>query len=105
MKEKSKPLSVHIPDLIKCDNQACNEGVISGLFGSKNPCYKCNGSGLLDKNTVEAVDPVLMVYALTEQIKQLKKENKALKANQKPLEEFHPHTGASKTLGGRRTMD
>ncbi|BBB29362.1 hypothetical protein [Neptunomonas japonica] len=105
MKEKSKPLAVVIPDLIRCDNPACHGGVISGLFGSKNPCYKCNGSGLLDKNTVEAVDPVLMVYALTEQIKQLQIKIKALEANQKPLEEFHPHAGASKALGGRRTMD
>ena len=102
---KSKPLSVVIPDLSKCDNQACYEGVISGLFGSKNPCYKCNGSGLLDKNTGEAVDPILMVYAQNEEIKQLKKENKVLKANQKPLEEFRPHAGASKRHGGKWTGD
>lgn len=102
---KAKPLSVVIPDLVACDNPGCFEGVVTGLLGSKNPCYKCDGSGKLDKNTGEAVDPILMVYVLSEQIKKLKRQIKILEANQKPAAEFSPYGDVSTRHGGKYRMD
>jgi hypothetical protein len=102
---KSKPLSVEVPELAKCDAPGCFNGVItSGIFGYKNPCVRCDGSGKLDKNTGEAVEPKLMIYAQNEEIKSLKRQIVVLKANQKEPE-FNPHAGASKRLGGRFVGD
>ena len=104
--KKAKPLSVVIPELIDCDYVDCKEGVVvSGIFNHKNPCFKCDGSGKLDKNTGNAVDPVLMVYTLNEQIKKLKAEIKVLEANQKPLAEFNPYGDVSNRHGGKFRMD
>jgi hypothetical protein len=104
--KKSKPLGVVIPDLIKCDVPGCFDGVVTGgLFGHKNPCYKCDGSGKLDKSTGEAVEPKLMVYAQNEEIKKLKTQIEVLKANQKPPPEFDPYGDCSKKDGGTFRMD
>lgn len=40
---------------MKCTYHDCDDGMVKGLFGSRSECATCNGSGLLDAETGEAL--------------------------------------------------
>ncbi len=41
--------------LVKCPYRDCTDGIVKGMFGSRSDCATCNGSGLVDAETGEAL--------------------------------------------------
>lgn len=76
-KLKSPPSRIQLPELVDCD--LCDKGFIEGLFHKKMPCDKCNGSGVLDKETGEAIPNEILIPAMRDSIDRLKSERTDLK--------------------------
>ncbi|WP_163370955.1 hypothetical protein [Endozoicomonas acroporae] len=41
--------------LLKCPYRDCTDGIVKGMFGSRSECATCNGSGLVDADSGEAL--------------------------------------------------
>ena len=41
--------------LMKCPYADCTDGIVKGMFGSRSDCATCNGLGLVDAETGEAL--------------------------------------------------
>jgi hypothetical protein len=101
---KRKSLHLSIPPLGPCDNPYCHDGFVRGMFSSSS-CYKCEGSGLVHKETKEAIDKSVMIAAMKLCIRKQRQEIKRLEANQKPPAEFNPYGDVPDRHGGKFRMD
>jgi hypothetical protein len=107
-KLKSPPSRIQLPELVDCD--LCDKGFIEGLFHKKMPCDKCNGSGVLDKETGEAIPNEILIPAMRDSIDRLKSERADLK---RQLAELKPDRNPQdpypenmpKRHGGTHRMD
>lgn len=70
-KLKSPASRIQLPELVDCD--LCNKGFIEGLLHKKMPCDKCNGSGVLDKETGETIPNEILIPAMRDSIDRLKR--------------------------------
>jgi len=81
---KSPPLKVKLPELVDCD--LCDKGKVEGLL-HKMVCNKCDGSGVLNKETGEKLPLDLLIPAMRETINKLKIDKRLL---QQELRQYKP---------------
>ena len=53
--ERKESHGIQKRPLVKCPYQDCDKGLVKGLFNSLAECHQCNGLGLVDAETGEAL--------------------------------------------------
>ena len=70
------PLTLELPELVGCDADRCEEGIIQGTF-HQMICAQCDGSGLLDMQTRKPIPNECLIPAMRKTIKHLRSRLKA----------------------------
>lgn len=73
--------------LKKCAYQDCSDGLVTGMFGSRSECAQCNGLGLVDAQTGEALPEREIIQQLQLRFEEQKKHIRELQRSNSYLQQ------------------